>query len=505
MSVEREDRRASIARALVSVPLLAGVALAGTVMLPPLIIGGLLLAVSVFYLSRRAVLRWDVGLIVFTLIIMFIPIRRFALPIPLPFALEPYRVALLILLGAVILALLTEPTFVWRPVRFGWQIGIFIATLTASISFNGTDLVESALASTALGALVNMLIMLSVFFIVRQLLDSESQVMLLLQMLVSAGGIVGFFAVVERFTRVNIFLRINRIIPLDSLTEESTAYRAGGNRSYASAQHPIALSVMMCMLIPLAIYLMKYSPWPRKVLNRRVVYGMAAFWMVAGIAMAVSRTAMVTIGVVMIVVMIFRPFLGISLSILALPLLALGALTVPKVFNELIGSFFDFNGLIASQYTSAGSAGAGRLADLDPAMKLVAAHPYFGTGVGGRIVVGPERNSFILDNQVLGSLLDTGIVGVVGLFALTVAPIFAVMRFSFKRDVDPRHSDLAFALAASLVANVAALYFYDAFGFLQTFFIFCMVLAISAWLLTEGHLSKGPARETVSAKHRAYT
>ena len=33
-------------------------------------------------------------------------------------------------------------------------------------------------------------------------------------------------------------------------------------RAYGSAQHPIALAVMLCMILPLLVYLAKYGIWP---------------------------------------------------------------------------------------------------------------------------------------------------------------------------------------------------------------------------------------------------
>ena len=39
------------------------------------------------------------------------------------------------------------------------------------------------------------------------------------------------------------------------LRDDAESLRAGGNRAYASSQHPIALAVLFCMIIPIAIYL----------------------------------------------------------------------------------------------------------------------------------------------------------------------------------------------------------------------------------------------------------
>ncbi|KJL40340.1 O-antigen ligase family protein [Microbacterium trichothecenolyticum] len=464
---------------------LAAIAIAAAVLLPPLIGGALLLTVALLYLARRIVFSWVGGLGILVAVVMFIPVRRYALPIPLPFQLEPYRVVLILLLLAVAVALVLDRGRRWQPVAFGWPIGIFVATLVISIPANGTALVEQGLASTAVGALLNYAILLSAFYIVRQLLTTERIVMGLATALVWCGVAVALFAVFERVTRVNVFWRLATFLPLDMIADEGSDFRAGGYRSYASSQHPIALSVMLCILIPLAIYLAVYAKRPVNGWSRRIVYGLAAAALLMGVLAAVSRTAVVVLAIMTLMTLILRPYLGLTLIALALPTVVIGFLALPKVFDTLFASFLDLDALIASQKTSPGWGGAGRLADLEPALAQVAVHPFFGTGVGSRIVVGEERNAFILDNQFLGTLMEVGAVGVLGLVALVVVPTIMLLRFSFiTARTEPRYAFLAFALSVSAAGYTAALFFYDAFGFYQTVFVFFFLLAIGAWLLT---------------------
>lgn len=472
-------------RQVIAAVLIAAIALTSVVLLPPLIAGGMMLTVAVLYLARRLVFTWVGGLTILAAVVMFIPVRRYSLPTPLPFALEPYRVVLILLLIAVLGALVLDRTRRWQPVAFGWPIGIFVGTLVVSVIANGTSLVEQSLASTAVGALVNYGILLSSFFIVRQLVTTERIMRGLLTGLVWAGVIVAIFATFERATRINFFWRLSTFLPLDLLTDESAAFRAGGYRSYASAQHPIALSVMLCMLIPIAIYLARFGSRPLNEINRRIVYGGAVLFLLLGVLSAVSRTAVVVLGVMVLLTLLLRPMLGITLILLGLPGLVAGYLILPKVFDELIGSFLDIDALIASQHTSAGWGGAGRLADLEPAMAEARQYPFFGTGVGSRIVIGDDANAFILDNQVLGTLLEAGAVGVFGLAVFVLTPPILLLRYAFTTARNaPRYAMLAFALSVSMAGYIAALFFYDAFGFYQTFFVLMMFLACGAWLLT---------------------
>lgn len=479
---------------------LGAVAVASAVLLPPLVGGAALLTVALLYLARRIVFSWVGGLGILVAVVMFIPVRRYALPIPLSFQLEPYRVVLVLLLVAVVAALLLDRDRRWQPVAFGWPIGIFVATLVISIPANGTSLVQQGLASTAVGALLNFAILLSAFYIARQLLTTERIAMGFAAALVWCGVAVAVLAVAERVTRVNVFWRLSTFLPLDMIADEGSDFRAGGYRSYASSQHPIALSVMLCILIPLAVYLAVYGKRPRNGWSRRIVYGLAAAALLMGVLAAVSRTAVVVLAVMTLMTLLLRPYLGLTLIGLALPTVVIGFLALPKVFDTLFASFLDLDALIASQQTSPGWGGAGRLADLEPAMAQVAVHPFFGTGVGSRIVVGDERNAFILDNQFLGTLMEAGAVGVLGLVALVVIPAVMLLRFAFTTArTEPRYAFLAFALSVSSAGYIAALFFYDAFGFYQTVFVFFFLLAVGAWLLT----ASPPALAAAAARRAA--
>lgn len=472
-------------RAIIGTVILVAVAAISVLFLPPVPAGGLMIFVALVLLGRRVVFSWTGWLGILVAVIMFIPVRRYALPIPLPFQLEAYRVVLVVMIIAMTVTIVVGRTRPWQSIAFGWPIGILFASQIVSIPFNGTSLVEQALASNALGAIIGWMLALSVLFIVRQILSTETIVMALMTALVWCAVVVAFLAVVERVTRINVFWRLQTFLPLNPIATETEAFRPGGFRSFASSQHPIALSVLFCILIPVAIYLARYGRWPRNEVTRRIVYSLAILMLLCGVIVAVSRTAVVVLGVMFLVTLIFRPWLATLLVALGLPLLAVGTAVLPKVFDTLIGSFFDIDGLIASQQTSPGFRGAGRVADLGPSMEQAVRQPFFGTGLGSRIVTGDSQNAYILDNQVLGTLLESGAVGVFGLAVFLLAPAIMMLVWSMTTARnDPRYAFLAFALTISAAGYTAAMFFFDAFGFLQTFYVYFMLLAIGGWLLT---------------------
>jgi polysaccharide biosynthesis protein PslJ len=465
--------------------------------LPPLVVGGAALALALLYLLRRWILTWSTMLIVLAAIIMFVPVRRYAFPIPLPFALEPYRVIIAGLLIAIAIALIGKRSLPRARVPFLWPIVAFLAALGFSTTINVVDLTQAELIAASLGGIVQMAFLLSLAWVVRQLLTSERMVYVLITFIVWAGVAVAFFAVVERITKVNVFLLLQNFLPLMLLRDESTSLRAGGARSYASSQHPIALAVLLCMIIPLAIYLAQYAPKPIHPISRKLAYGFAIAVLFAGMMTAVSRTGVVVLAVMFLLTLILRPRLALVLATVALPVALLGAALLPKIFDSMVLSFLDTDSLISSQYTSPGLRGQGRLADLGPAAAEFITSPFVGTGPGSRIVVGDAANSYILDNQVLGTLLEAGIVGLIGLAILMLAPPLILLSRSLRTAVEPRYALLGFAVAISMAGYVAAMFFYDAFSFIQTLMLLMVLFAIGGWLL-DTHLARRPTPPTLT-------
>lgn len=448
--------------------------------------------------ARRILSGPGVALFSILALIMFVPIRTYALPIPLPFELEPYRLVIALVLVACGFALLATPGLRMRPTVFGAPIAIFLATLVVSIVANAVPLAQQGLMGTAIGGLVNLMFILSVFFLVRQFLSSERVVMATLSFLAWGATFVAFFAIFERATRINVFLLLGEVLPLETLRTIADDYRAGGARSFGSAQHPIALSVLLCILIPVVLYLAREASWPRNPINRAILHGAMLVVIVGGIGVAVSRTGVVVLLTMLAMTLLLRPVIGATVLFAAIPGVLLASLASPKTVSATLLSFLDVDSLIASQYTSPGWAGQGRLADLEPAFAEVQQHPVLGTGYGGRIVVGEDANGFILDNQVLGILMDAGIVGVIGLAVFIAVPFALLVRHSLDARVAPRYRSLAFAIAVSTAGYTAAMFFYDAFGFMQTLLALCVLWAVGAWVLSE---APGARRRTPPA-HR---
>lgn len=481
---QRRGRRTAVDIAIAVA--LGAISIAAIAVLEPLFAGGVLLTASALFLARRLVFTWTSMLFLLGAIVMFIPIRRYALPIEVGFALEPFRVIIVGLLVALAVASVTTRSFQWKPVLWGWPVAIFFWTLLASLMFNAVPLVSTGLIVAGLSNITQMALLISVMFITRQLLSDETVVKAFLTFLVFAGAIVGLLALYERVSRTNIFLLLGNVLPLTILRDDAETLRAGGARAYASAQHPIALSVLFCMLIPIAIYLMKFGVWPRYAASRRIVFTIVCGAMLVGMLAAVSRTGVVTLGVMFLLTLLLRPRLALMLAAIGAPIAAVAGLVLPQMFEAMVLSLLNVDEVVASQFAAVGLPGQGRLADLPGAFESLSQNPWAGTGLGSRIVVGDYKNADILDNQVLGSVLETGLLGAVGLIALLIWPPLRMLHFSFRSGAPESRVFLTFAIAVSTVGYVTAMFFHDSFAFMQTLLVLSMLYAVAAWAMTHG-------------------
>jgi polysaccharide biosynthesis protein PslJ len=463
------------------------------------LVGGGLLGIALLAAFRRIIFTWRFLLFAVAAVIMFVPARAYTLVGGLPFELEPYRLLWLIGAAAVFWAVFVRRSRPWRPIEFGLGIAAYLLSTLFSFALNAALLNEQGLASNSIGAVASFLVLLLPLVLVRQLLDSERLTRQLLVFLVWSGVVVAAFAVFEQLTHINVFRLYDRVLPLTRLVDElESTTTTGAYRAFGSAQHPIALAVALSLLLPIALWLSQYALWPRNLINRRIVYGLATMGLFGGILAALSRTPVVATAVMMVALLLVKPKLAGILMLIATPGLLLVSLLRPKAFETMFLSFLDPESLIASQYTSPGWAGQGRLADLGPAMQIVAQRPFFGTGLGSRIVVGDNANSFILDNQWLGNLMDLGMVGTVALVVFMVVPVVKLVRYAFTRAVEPRFADLALAIAVSTVGYMVSMYFFDAFSFIQSFYVLSLLWAAGAWLLSETPVRKRRPRPALS-------
>jgi O-antigen ligase len=436
-----------------------------------------LLAGCAAFASWVTFIRWRAVLAVVIVVILFVPIRRYALPGSLPFQLEPYRLLIAIVAVLWLTALLIDQRVRFRRTIVDAPLLMVLVVSTASIAVNADRIASVAMTSTATKALTFLISFALLFYLVASVVRRLEDVDYLLKILVGGATVVAALAVVELFTGFNPFNHLERVFPFLRQTGENTALTRGGRlRVYASAQHPIALGSMFALLVPMAIYLARST-------GRRLWLAATAVLMLGTFA-TVSRTGVLSLLVVAFVYLILRPRETIRVWPLVLPLLAAVHFAMPGLIGTFYYAFFPKGGLVAEQ--AEGPVGSSRVATLGPGIDQVEQRPLLGLGYGSRVPSGLSDGTdgnFITDDQWLATGMETGILGLFAWIWLFVRFLRKMFRAA-GRDATER-GWLYTGLAASGTAFAVAMATYDAFSFIQATFVLFILIALGSAALAD--------------------
>lgn len=439
--------------------------------------------------AHRTLLSWRSLIVWLLLVILFIPIRRYKLPAGLPFDLEPYRLMVMFLVAAWSTSLLIDPRVRLRRSVYDAPIGLIVASVLLSDVANPGRV--SSLGSYVVKSLTFFISFLFVYAVVVSLVRSELDVDRIVKVLVGGGGVIAFFALIERRTGFNVFNYLGKVIPLLQFQGSWNGVgveRGGRLRVYGPAEHPIALGAAFVMLLPLVVYLIRKT-------GQRRWWGVAVLLTCAMLATS-SRTGIVMLLVVIVVFLWLRPRETKRLWPAVFPVLLAVHIAVPGALGTLRASFFPSGGLVKEQSTVVRGnelRANGRLAKIAPSIKQWEEKPLFGIGAGTRVVGFQVKfnNAFILDDQWLGTLLDVGALGVGAYLWLFGRAVRRCGRAA-KEDATAR-GWLLTGLAASMASFAFGMLMFDAFSFIQVTFLFWIMLSLSAVLLRE-HAARAPAR-----------
>jgi polysaccharide biosynthesis protein PslJ len=425
---------------------------------------------------QRRLLAWRSLVAGILLVDFFLPIR-YTIPGNLPFELEPYRLLVALVLAGWVSALLVDPRVRLRASGFEGPLLMFIVGAVASDLVNWSQVTSLGVETNVTKSLTFLLSFVLVVYFVTSVVRSASDLNFVLRALVTCGAVVAGFALFESASGYNIFDHLSgafsflRSSPLPYTLQTAAANSRGGRlRVYASSQSPIALSALFVMLVPLAVYLARTQ-------GRRWLWWAAAAVLSLGAIATLSRTGVMMLIVVAGVFLWLRPVETRRLWPLLVPALLAVHLALPGSIGALTTAFLPAGGLVAQQQSGAGTHGSGRLADVGPTLKQWERSPILGQGYGTRVVDGPTPNASILDDEWLGTLLETGLVGVlcwIWLYASVLRRLVARARAD--------RSDqalLCVGLTASILAYAVGMVTYDAFSFVQVTLVLYVLLGLS--------------------------
>ena len=185
------------------------------------------------------------------LIVWLVPVKGYAIDVPLGFQLQAYRVGIMVVvfawISAAFLGLAPRPSGLGRR-------GVLIALLgigAISIAVNTGPISRMGLDTSSQKALFDFAGFVFVFVMVGSMLKAERDIRAVAQVLVLGGSVVAFLALYEFYTGFNAFHHLNSALPgftYSGSTQEKV--RSGLIRVRGSAQHPIALAGALASVYP---------------------------------------------------------------------------------------------------------------------------------------------------------------------------------------------------------------------------------------------------------------
>jgi polysaccharide biosynthesis protein PslJ len=432
----------------------------------PALIAPALALIILVSLAYQTLLAWRNLVALMLLVILFIPMRRFILPGSLPFQLDPFRLLVAFVLAGWIASLLVDARVRLRRSGLELPLLLILATSVASVVANADRVGRNG--SEVGKSLSYLLSYVVVFFVIVGVARRGKDLDFLIKVLVGGASIVAAGAIVESRTHFNIFDEFASAVPL--LRQQEDAALIGdlsrGYRAFASAQHPIALSAALVLVLPLSLYLIKHL-------------GQRRWWIAAGLLLAgafasVSRTSVMMLLAVGLVLIWLQPRELKRLWFALIPALFFVHLALPGTLGTIKQSFYPSEGLIEQQSVDIGS-DQGRVADIAPTLERLSEDPLFGVGYATRVARAPGEDGRILDDQWLGTLLDTGVPGALAWLWLMLRSLRRLGRAA--RDDPSTQSWLPTAFAASVAAFAFGMFFFDAFAFIQVTLLFFVLLA----------------------------
>jgi polysaccharide biosynthesis protein PslJ len=341
-----------------------------------------------------------------------------------------------------------------QPIRIG--VYIFGASIILSFASAFSRSIPAIEISGANRGMLEVLGLAGIALLVADGIDTRERLDVLGRRLVAWVSVLATMGIVEFLTGST---------PLDSLYNHlpgfSSAYipapitsRDGLRRVQATTGSPIEFGLVLACVLPIAVHYAKYAPPGKR--GRSWLY---VLLIALALPMSLARTGFVG-GAIVFVVM----FVGWNARERVQALLAVTVFTL-----ALRAAKPGFVGTIVGLFTNAAgdSSVTHREQDLARSGFLVRQSFLFGRGFGTFIpseFTPPYQPVASLDNQYLGSLIETGIVGLACLILLLLIWVFTALG-ARRRSRDPATRELALGLAGSALALAFGLYVFDAFSF----------------------------------------
>lgn len=348
-----------------------------------------------------------------------------------------------------------------QPIR--WIIGVFLALQLLGYAVGFDRLPSEAQATAADRWLIFTVAISGVTLAVADGMRTRDELDRVLRLLVVFAGAMSLVGVLQFFGIVDLaqYIRIPGLHLNSELIQVGARGDGGFPRVPGTANHYIEFGVVLALTLPLALHYALFSPPGRARLWRWLAVGLLAL----GIPLSISRSAIVTVLVVMALMAIVWPWRQ-RYNALVTAVMATAAF---HVLNRGVLGTIKALFLHADDDPSI----LDRIARTATVIELWRERPILGWGAG---MVTPDE-FLLLDNQIYMFLIAGGAVGVVGFLMFFFVPYLLGRSVRLRgRDQESRH--LGHTLAVTMPAAVVASGTFDSFSF--TTFVATMCILVGA-------------------------
>jgi hypothetical protein len=426
------------------------------------------------------VLPW--ALAGFMVMLFLVPFEAINLPVNLPLSSTLDR-PLLVALATLWLLSLALVSGAARPrvklTRVHFAVLAFLGVCCVGFALNGAALASMDEISLVVKKLALLVSYILFFFVVASVIRPR-EVPRYAALMVVLGVIVAVATIVEYRMHYNVFYSLwSGLLPITVPSDLDMPDSIGRLTVYGPTNQPLELAALLAMVLPFAI-LGSIDAVTRR---RRLFYTVAIGLLLAG-GLATSRKTSIVAPVGAILLLIaYRPRTIVrSLLGLALVLGVLVHVTSPGALGSVLTQLEP--GHVNNVLTT-----TDRTARYDAVRPDLLSHPLLGRGYES---YDPHKYR-ILDNEYLGLLITTGLLGVIAYLA-----IFATMMSVAHRTIrgpDPRRASLALAAFAAVGVIALASVLFDVLSFAHVpyllFFVGAMIVALR---------ERSPASQPVSRR-----
>jgi hypothetical protein len=324
----------------------------------------------------------------------------------------------------------------------------FLLAVLVSYVASNLRMTSSAEIRAADRGMIAMACWIGIMLVSCDAVQSMDRLEVLLRRLAVGGGLLGLLGLVQFYTGFNPLAAIKPPGLQVNAAFDGLSTRSSFVRVKATASHPIEAGVALAAILPFAFHHAMQSTTP---LRRRLRWLGVSMLLVA-LPMTLSRSGLLAAAVATIVVFTGWPARA-QLRALAVTPVFLAAMQV--AVPGLLGTVRSIFSNISSDPST-----TGRTSDYATVGHYVGEAPLFGRGFHTFL-----PNVYrILDNQYLGSVIETGWAGLATLILLFLVPLGCAV-VAMRRLSDPSHRSLARALAASVFAVSISYATFDALSF----------------------------------------